>query len=361
MMRKRILKFRWLGAIVLALTLIALATACGSDPTPTPTPEPTATPTPMPTPTPEPTATPEPPTPAPDSQMASSLEDLVITPATTGKDLIDALSEEEAACIKTAFGDAIYQIMLATPLLMAGADPGAAAPLFGCLATENIVRLGVSFLGAQAGGWSEESRQCITEAGLRHPDAIYVRLGLDSGEEPIDASETLAYNVEIYDCLNNEEKKTFTLAFWVGVDSQVDATGNDILGVLSESEAACVREGLSEEQFTAMIAAQPLEAVSIGSSVSGCIEPETNIKIFTSGIQWALGEATEETVSCLEDFARKTPVFVALFASGLKGMEAMPADRFVEITDLGTGQYACMTEEELLRVQLGATAAMQQQ
>ena len=121
-----------------------------------------------------------------------------------------------------------------------------------------------------------------------------------------------------------------------GLDSQVDATGSDILEVLSESEAACVREGLSEEQFAAMTVAQPLDAVSIGSSVSGCIEPETNIKIFTAGIQWALGDTTEETVSCLEDFARNTPIFVALFASGLKGMQEMPADQFVEITDLGT-------------------------
>ena len=360
-MQARIVRFRWMGAIALALALIALATACGLDPTATPTPAPTATPTPMPTSTPEPTATPEPTTPAPDAQMAGGLESLVITPATTGKDLIDALSEEEAACIKTAFGDAIYQIMLATPLMMAGADPGAAAPLFGCLATENIVRLGVSFLGAQAGGWSDESRQCIVEAGLRHPAAIFVRLGLDTGEEPIDASETLAYNVEIYDCLNNEEKKTFTLAFWMGADSQVSATGSDIIELLSVSEVKCVRDGLSEEEFAAMAAARPLQAVSIGSSVSDCIEPETTINIFTHGIQWALGGATEETLSCLEDFARRTPIFVALFASGLKGMEAMPADRFVEITDLGTGQYACMTEEELLRVQQGATASMQQQ
>ena len=286
---------------------------------------------------------------------------MVITPATTGKDLIDALSEEEASCIQTAFGDAIYQIMLATPLMMAGSDPNAAAPLFGCLTTENIVRLGVSFLSAQAGGWSEESRECIVEVGLGHPDAVYIRLGLDLGSEPIDPSETLAHNLEIYNCLNNEEKKAFTLAFWTGVDSQINATGSDIFGILSESEAACVREGLSEEQFATMTAARPLEAVSIGSSVSGCIEPETNIKIFTTGIQWALGDATEETVSCLEAFARQTPVFVALFASGLKGMQAMPADQFVAITDLGAGQYACMTEEELLRVQQGATEAMQQQ
>ena len=200
--------------VALAVILVAVFTACGSDPTPTPTPTPTPIPTPTPTPTPMPTPTPEPEDAMPSDQMTGGMENFVVTAATTGQDLMDALSEEETACIKTAFGDAIYQIMLATPIMMAGADPGAAAPLFGCLKTENIVRLGVSFLAAQAGGWSEESSQCVVEAGLRHPAAIFVRLGLDTGEEPIDGNETMAYNVEIYNCLNNEEKKTFTLAFW---------------------------------------------------------------------------------------------------------------------------------------------------
>lgn len=42
-----------------------------------------------------------------------------------------------------------------------------------------------------------------------------------------------------------------------------------------------------------------------------------------------------------------------------QGIEAMPADQFVEISDAGTQQYACMTEEELLRVQEAVTASLQ--
>ena len=90
-----------------------------------------------------------------------------------------------------------------------------------------------------------------------------------------------------------------------------------------------------------------------------CIDPETNIKIFANGIQWAIGGVTEKTLSCLEDFARENLTFIALFATGLQGIEAMPADEFIEVISAGSQQYACMTEEELLRVQEAATAAMQ--
>ena len=148
------------------------------------------------------------------------------------------------------------------------------------------------------------------------------------------------------------------MSLWAGLDRHSTATGGDIVALLSESEVACVRDGLSEEQFATMVGAQPLEAAAIGSTVSYCVDPETNIKIFANGIQWAIGGVTEETLSCLEDFARENLTFIALLASGLQGIEAMPADAFVEVSNAGSQQYDCMTEEELLRVQESATAAM---
>ncbi len=37
---------------------------------------------------------------------------------------------------------------------------------------------------------------------------------------------------------------------------------------------------------------------------------------------------------------------------------AMPADQFVQTSDLGQGQCDCMTDEQVMRVQLAATAAL---
>ncbi len=70
---------------------------------------------------------------------------------------------------------------------------------------------------------------------------------------------------------------------------------------------------------------------------------------------------TDETLSCIESFARQNPAYVALLSTGIAGITAMPADQFLEIAAVGNDQYACMTEEELLRVQQNATLAMQSQ
>ena len=167
--------------------------------------------------------------------------------------------------------------------------------------------------------------------------------------------------MQIYECLTDDEKKAFTVSLWTGLDKNSTATGNDIFALLSESEAACVRESLSEEDFETMVAAQPLQAVSIAAIASHCIDPQTNFTIFANGIQWSIGGVADETLSCLEDFARANPAFVALLASGLQGIEAMPTAEFLGIIAVGNLQYACMTEDELLRVQQAATAAMQAQ
>ena len=50
----------------------------------------------------------------------------------------------------------------------------------------------------KTGGWTEETRQCITGVGLEHPEAIYVRMGLE-WRDPAEghATETFDYNVRI--------------------------------------------------------------------------------------------------------------------------------------------------------------------
>ncbi len=105
--------------------------------------------------------------------------------------------------------------------------------------------------------------KCITDIGLGHPDAVYIRLGLALGPDPIDAAETLAYNVGIYECLTNEEKKAFTVSLWTGLDRHAAATGSDIIALLSESEAACVRDGLSEEQYATLLGTTNLEPICL--------------------------------------------------------------------------------------------------
>ena len=114
-------------------------------PTATPAPPPTATPVP-----PAPTNTPEP---EEEPAAMNPLEKLVITPATTGRDLFGVLSEEETACIEAAIGEAFFGMMMDAPLMQATSNVGAAAPIFGCIEEDNLILLGVAFMEAQGGGW----------------------------------------------------------------------------------------------------------------------------------------------------------------------------------------------------------------
>ena len=277
-----------------------------------------------------------------------SLRDLVINPETVGKQLLDPLSADEVSCIKEAVGQDFYTIIQVTPIAAFGGDVSSATFLFDCLIPESIVLIGIAFLDAQAGGWTEETRQCITGVGLEHPEAVYVRMGLE-WRDPAEghATETFDYNVRIYECMTSAEKQGFTLALWAGLDRHSQATGSDIIALLSETEAACVRQDLSAQQYQAILVSTPLVAITIGSTVSHCIEPETNHWILAHGIEWALGGLSNESLVCIAEFAENHPDYVALLASGLDNMAAMDPDQFVAITDAGTAQYACMTDEEL--------------
>ena len=293
--------------------------------------------------------------------LVGSLEDLVLTSTTTGKDVMDRISEGEVSCVREALGEEIYGVLLVSPLLLATANPAAAAPVFGCLATESVLLLGVAFLDAQAGGWAEETRKCVTDVGREHPETIYLWFGLDwEGEETSSPSVTNEFSLLVYGCMTSREKMDFSLRLWAGLDRNAGITGGDIFAVLTESEAACVREALSEEQFAAVLEATPLEAVTIAAAASPCVSADTNASIFAVGIAGAIGGLSEESYSCVRDFAKKHPDYVALLGIGLEAMSAMDPDEFVAIIDPGQEQYDCLTEDEIGRLQQAATVATTQ-
>ena len=82
------------------------------------------------------------------------------------------------------------------------------------------------------------------------------------------------------------------------------------------------------------------------------------MQILVHGIDWALGSVTEDTFSCLEDFARDNSDHTALFATGLDGLQNMTAEQFMEGSAVGQELYNCMTEEESPLVQLAVTEAL---
>ena len=373
---------RW--PLVALAALLVIAAACTGDdeddPTPTPpvpaadTPEPTPTPTPEPTstaaPTPPPTEAPPPsaaeaPTPPPPeapppsaTQPATSLLDLRITAATTGKDIMDRISEAEQVCIREALGEVIYEIMLATPILLAASsNASAASPLFTCLTPDNVATLGAAFIDAQAGGRSEASRTCIHDLFREHPEIVYARFGLELPADASLGSELHSYTLELVNCLTDEEK----VDLWVRVRDDLDAldpfTGGEALAALPAAEAECVRAALSAEQLELVTSAPLLEAFAATPTVGDCLSPDGAARMYLASAAKQIGGFTDESYSCLAGLAAAHPHFVT-FGLGVVDLQALPASDVVELAQDILLLFECLTEDELARYQEAAARAL---
>ena len=334
-----------LFVVGLALTAFLFIAGCGSDPEPTPTPTPTATPTA--TPTPAPTATP---TLVPALvEQALSMRDFVLDASTTGADLFARLSEQENACIKGVLGDAVYQAMAGFPLMAGGGDSEAAAPLFACFTHENAVLVGVAFLDAAVGGRSAESRACIADFALRHPEFIYARLGLALPEATtFDGEQTRDVLVGFYGCMTESEQSVALAELYASFDVLSPLTGEDLIALLSESEVSCVRGALSEAEYGAMVAATPLRAAGLGVNAAQCLTPDSVVAFLLAATEAQIGALSDASEACANDFIRSHPMYIATIAAHVAGSpsQSSTAD-FIEAAIGGFDLFACLSEDEL--------------
>ncbi len=279
------------------------------------------------------------------------MRDFVLNESTTGKDLFDRLSEQENGCLKEIVGDAVYEIMLGMPLLAGGGDAASAAPMFACLAPENTVLVGMAYLGA-AGGYGEESRACLTDRALQYPDLIYARLGLAwEGEATYDPSETYDILFGFYDCMTNAERATSLKGLYSAIDAASPLSGEDLVALLPESEASCVQETLTEEEYAALVSATPLQAARLGAGAADCLSLDSVVAFFVSASEAGLGGLSAESAACVGDFVRDRPVFVPVFASYLSDDSSQVSSaEFVEVAQGGLEVFDCLNEEELGRI-----------
>ena len=361
----------WPGAVVAALAMLAMGAGCSTDEEPEPTPTatqapaaatpapstPTVLPTPTPTATPSPTPAPATATPAP--TPAPTLKDFVVTPATTGKDLVDRLSEEERECIRGVFGDFIYAVMQGTPLLAAGSDPAAAAPLFGCLEIESLVRVGIAFIDAAAGGWTAETRECMVAVGLEHPDAILLAMGLPADTEASAAAAAHPYVIELYDCLSVQEQVNYLLNYQEVIDALTTAE-HDLIGAIPEADVACIREALSDEEYSAVLAGTVHEAFDVSDAVADCMSDEAYVQSFVTITETVVVGLTDDTRACVEEFARGHPHYTALINTHAYDPSTTDPEALAEIANDGLKTWACMTDEEIQRSQGISLSALAQ-
>lgn len=363
-MRTHPMGFRRLGAIALLIAVAGLVAACGSEPEPTPTPtvEPTAVPTatavptPTPEPTPQPTATPTPDA-ASSTESKAALEGFVVDISTTGQDLMDVLSEGEVSCIKSTFGDAIFGIMMSTPLLMAGGNAATAAPMFACLEIESAVYIAFAFVEAQAGGWSEDTRACMIGVGLEHPDAFMTGMGLNPSQDATAAAATHPYLVEIYNCMTLDEQVTYLLNFQEVIDVLTTAE-KDLIGAIPEADVACIRDALTDAEYETLLSGTVHEAFDVSDGVAGCMSDDAYVLSFVSISDTTIGDLSEETKACLTDFAREHPHYTALLNAHAYDPSQVTTEELAEVAQDGLKTWDCMTVEEIQRSQGISTRAL---
>ena len=352
---------RTLGVVAVVSALAFLA-ACGGDPEPDPAAtatQPPATATPAATPEPSPTATPEPPaTPAQATatptaaaeQPAASLEGFVIDATATGQDLIDRLSSDEVACIEAAVGDAIYGILLGTPLALSIANVADAAPLFACLTEDNVVLLGAAVIDAQAGGRTEETRQCILDLAREHPELVYVRLGLEwPGGTASHPEEVHLFFKDYYVCMTPAEQVDFAIRLWAGLSVANPVSGRDLVETLNEEEAACFRTFVGDERWDLFLGSQIAGAGRANRSalLEACFPGNATARLFVHVSSARLGGLSESTHECLEGFVIGRPDFVGLIVGGAAEAEALDAEDFVAIARDAADFFRCLNPEEL--------------
>ena len=117
---------------------------------------------------------------------------LAIDESTVGRDIIDTLAEDEAACIRETLGDAIFGALLDTPVMTA--EPTFDAFPFDCLSAETSANLTVSLMAAQAGGLTVETASCL--------HAFIVENGMEPPDNP---EEAILYSLGQVMCFTDEE------------------------------------------------------------------------------------------------------------------------------------------------------------
>lgn len=341
MMHWRILKSRWVGVVAVLLAVLVIA-ACTVDPTPTPTPEPTATPVP-PSPTPEPT------------QPPMTLEDLRITPATTGQALVAHVSEAEAACLSSAMGDANLQLFQNAPVVLAVANQDAYTLFANCLEKDNLVALGIGLMGINMQGWSDETLDCAIALGKEHPELVYLALNVaDWIADPFHPDEIHSVLLDLYECLNIQEKVAFNIIPRLGTGQVAPFTGQMALNVLTEAEVECLQTNLPGPVF-AMIANAPSlasdELAEAPPQLMACITPDSLARLRTEILINSLGAASDDSRNCIFQFAAEHSHYVDLVRRIEAGAEELSPDDFLEIAEDGFKLISCLSDEELAQFQ----------
>ena len=334
------LNVRRLSVVAVALIALMVVAGCGSDPEPTPVP--TAVPAPTATPTPEPTPAPS----------AATLENLFITDTTTGRDVMSRLSEAETDCIRSALGEEVYGAVLNIPMLRLMRETGAAGggSFLGCLTEDNIVLMGLVLLDANRGTADPEARECTIAVARANPDIVRIRFALLRPPlDTLDAEAVFNSSKESFECMSPTDRATVLVNLTERLDQEDTFSGEDVIALLSQGEASCIREGLGEEQYAGFLDATVTEAFAPSASLLECISPESQQRLFAVFSASRVEGLRPEAVACMSGAVAGSPNLLAI-GFGTFDADQLNESELAQLGDDAAKLFECLNEEEVLQV-----------
>ena len=339
----------WLATAIVALLIAAAAVACGSDdeaePTAVATQEPAAA-------TPSPTA---PPTDAPTPlvESAGSLEDLFITDATTGREVMARISQSERDCLHEAIGEELYRALLDIPMkrLVGEVGSSGAGSFLGCLTDDNVVLMGLVLVDSHHGRSDPEARACSIAVGRANPEVIRVRFELlRPALEDTDTEALFNSTKELFDCLSVTEQVNVLVRLTTRLDQDDTFTGQDIVAMLPDEEVSCIQDRVGEELFDAFLAATVTEAFAPAAvSLLDCLALESKTALFAAFTASRVEGLREEALVCMASLVADSPHVLAL-GFGALDVEELEESELAQLGNEAAKLFDCLNSEEVYQV-----------
>ena len=343
------LKTLHLGLLITAIVALAIAVvACGSDdeaePTAVATEAPAATPSPTEAPTAEPT---------PLVESAGSLEDLFLTDATTGSQLMAHISEAERDCLREAIGEELYGAMLDVPIrrLVAEVRSSGAGSFLGCLTDDNVVLMGLVLVDSHHGRTDPEARTCSIAVARENPEVIRIRFELlRPALEDTDTEALFNSSKELFDCLSLTEQVNVLVRLTTRLDQDDTFTGEDVVAMLPEEEVSCLRDRVGEELFEAFLGATVTEAFGPAAvSLLDCLALESKTALFAAFTASRVEGLREEAVVCMATLVADSPHILALGFGALE-TDQLEESELAQLGDEAAKLFDCLNSEEIYQV-----------
>ena len=270
--------------------------------------------------------------------------------------MLTHLSVADDSCLKSMMGDTKFKKFEEALLLDAVADPSMKPRLVVCLQRDSLIVVGTRLIGANLGGWGQETRECATAVAFNNPELIFQAFGApDLGADPSDADEARGVLPDLYECLDTAEQVSFTVRMMSKSFETAPFTGRRLLATIPQSEVECLRTSLPAPVFAVIADAPTVTGSELRDSppeLLACISAESFSRIPAEILALGMGATSEESRACVSGLfsARGNFMELALTFFEERAEDRSPED-FLDIAEGGSGLFNCLTDEELAAFQ----------